>query len=144
VGVGFLYLGLLSGIQNIDLVRANLLKVFFILAYTLFALILFAWKAKVDWLAGFALAPLVLNLTPASQAMEVVSSYADWPEARSEAGRAANFRPRTSGRDRPRAPDVEVGVDLAVGGLRVGREGQGAGGGEQQERGFHFPDHRHK
>jgi len=56
VGVGFLYLGLLSGIQNIDLVRANLLKVFFILAYTLFALILFAWKAKVDWLAGFALA----------------------------------------------------------------------------------------
>src|SRR5262245_33976354 len=38
VGVGFLYLGLLSGIQRIDLVRANLLKVFFVLAYSLVAL----------------------------------------------------------------------------------------------------------
>jgi len=56
VGVGFLYLGLLAGIQRFDLVRANLLKVFFVLAYSLFALILFAWKAKVDWTAGLALA----------------------------------------------------------------------------------------
>ena len=56
VGVGFLYLGLLSGIQRIDLVRANLLKVFFVLAYSLFALLLFAWKAKVEWVAGLALA----------------------------------------------------------------------------------------
>jgi uncharacterized protein len=56
VGVGFLYLGLLAGIQRMDLVRANLLKVFFVLAYSLFALLLFAWKLKVDWQAGFALA----------------------------------------------------------------------------------------
>lgn len=56
VGVGFLYLGLLSGIQGMNLVRANLLKVFFVLAYSLFALLLFVWKAKVDWVAGLALA----------------------------------------------------------------------------------------
>jgi uncharacterized protein len=56
VGVGFLYLGLLSGIQRMDLVRANLLKVFFVLTYSLFALALFAWKDKVDWLAGLGLA----------------------------------------------------------------------------------------
>ena len=56
VGVGFLYLALIAGVQRYDLVRANLLKVFFVLAYSLLALLLFMWKDKVDWTSGMALA----------------------------------------------------------------------------------------
>jgi uncharacterized membrane protein YfcA len=56
VGVGFLYLALLVGIQGYDLIRANLLKVFFVLVYSALALALFAWEGQVHWESGLALA----------------------------------------------------------------------------------------
>jgi hypothetical protein len=56
VGVGFLYLGVLVGIQGLDLVRANLHKVFYILAYSALAVLLFAWKSQVHWSSGLVLA----------------------------------------------------------------------------------------
>ena len=56
VGVGFLYLAVLVGIQGKDLVRANLFKVFYVLAYSALAVLLFAWKSQVNWSSGLVLA----------------------------------------------------------------------------------------
>jgi uncharacterized membrane protein YfcA len=56
VGVGFMYLALLAGLQGYDLIRANLLKVFYVLVYSVLALALFAWAGQVHWLSGLALA----------------------------------------------------------------------------------------
>jgi uncharacterized protein len=56
VGVGFMYLALLAGLQGYDLIRANLLKVFYVLVYSVLALALFAWAGQVRWLPGLALA----------------------------------------------------------------------------------------
>ncbi len=55
-GVGFFYLALLVGVQGLDLVRANLIKVFLILAYSVVALALFAAEGKVAPLQGLVLA----------------------------------------------------------------------------------------
>lgn len=55
-GVGFLYLALLAGAQGLDLVRANLIKVFLILAYSVVALALFAAEGKVAPVQGLVLA----------------------------------------------------------------------------------------
>jgi uncharacterized membrane protein YfcA len=54
-GVGFYILAALSQILHIDLVKANAIKVFVILAFTLVALVSFALAAKVVWLTGFIL-----------------------------------------------------------------------------------------
>lgn len=55
-GVGFLYLALLVGGQGLDLVRANLIKVFLILVYSVIAVVLFASAGQVAWIPGLALA----------------------------------------------------------------------------------------
>lgn len=55
-GVGFFYLALLAGVQGLDLVRANLIKVFLILMYSVAALALFAAEGKVAAVPGLVLA----------------------------------------------------------------------------------------
>ena len=55
-GVGFLYLALLVGVQGMSLVRANLVKVFLVLVYTVIALVLFAAEGQVALVEGVALA----------------------------------------------------------------------------------------
>jgi uncharacterized membrane protein YfcA len=52
-GVGFVYLALLTGVLGLDLVRANAVKVFLVLVYTVLAVALFAWQGR------FALVPAV-------------------------------------------------------------------------------------
>ena len=54
-GVGFLILAATT-MAGLDLVRGNAVKVLSILAYSLFALAIFAWQGKVDWHLGLALA----------------------------------------------------------------------------------------
>jgi hypothetical protein len=54
-GLGFLFLALFST-QGFDLIRANALKVPLVLAFTAFALLLFAFTGLLDWGAGLALA----------------------------------------------------------------------------------------
>jgi uncharacterized membrane protein YfcA len=55
-GVGFLYLALLAGAQGLDLVRANVIKVFLILAYSVVALAMFAAEGMVAPVQGLVLA----------------------------------------------------------------------------------------
>ncbi len=55
-GVGFFYLALLVGLQGLDLVRANHVKVFLILVYSMLALALFMAGGKVALVPGLALA----------------------------------------------------------------------------------------
>ena len=55
-GVGFLYLALLAGAQGMDLVRANLIKVFLILVYSVIAVGMFAAAGQIAWIPGVALA----------------------------------------------------------------------------------------
>jgi uncharacterized membrane protein YfcA len=54
-GVGFLILPALL-IHGFDLVRANAVKIFVILIFTVPALAVFVWHGQVDWLLGFVLA----------------------------------------------------------------------------------------
>jgi hypothetical protein len=54
-GVGFLILPALL-VHGFDLVRANAVKIFVILAFTVPALAVFVWHGQVDWLLGFVLA----------------------------------------------------------------------------------------
>jgi len=54
-GVGFVILAVTTA-GGLDLVRGNSLKVMLVLAFTIPALILFAWSGKVDWVMGTALA----------------------------------------------------------------------------------------
>lgn len=54
-GVGFVILAVTSA-GGLDLVRGNAVKVMLVLAFTVPALALFAWSAKVDWVLGLALA----------------------------------------------------------------------------------------
>jgi uncharacterized membrane protein YfcA len=54
-GVGFLILAVTSA-GGLNLIRGNALKVTLILAFTVPALVLFAWSGKVDWAMGLALA----------------------------------------------------------------------------------------
>ncbi len=56
VGVGFFYLALLSGIHGMDLIRANLIKVFYVLIFTILALGVFALEGQIDWGYGLILA----------------------------------------------------------------------------------------
>jgi uncharacterized membrane protein YfcA len=55
-GVGFFYLALLAGAEGLDLVRANLVKVFLILVYSVLAVVIFMSEGQVALLPGLALA----------------------------------------------------------------------------------------
>lgn len=55
-GIGFLILAALTLIRNIDLVRANAIKVYIVFLYTLVALATFLAAGKVDWALGLVLA----------------------------------------------------------------------------------------
>ena len=55
-GVGFFLLAGLNLASDLDLVKANAVKVVLVLAYTLLAIPVFAWHGQIDWLAGGALA----------------------------------------------------------------------------------------
>lgn len=56
LGVGFFLLaGLVLGCGH-DLVKANAIKLFIILLYTLFALAIFSYNDQVDWISGLLLA----------------------------------------------------------------------------------------
>ena len=56
MGVGFILLATLNLIENYDLVNANAVKVFIVLCYTVFAVIIFAISGKILWLHGLILA----------------------------------------------------------------------------------------
>jgi uncharacterized protein len=55
-GVGFLLISILVGIVGLDLVKTNAHKVFIVAVFTLFALAIFVWGGKVNWLLGAVLA----------------------------------------------------------------------------------------
>jgi len=55
-GVGFIMMAILHKVLRLDLVRVNMHKVFIVGAYTIVALIVFASKGQIVWLAGVLLA----------------------------------------------------------------------------------------
>ncbi|NMM48401.1 sulfite exporter TauE/SafE family protein [Flammeovirgaceae bacterium KN852] len=55
-GVGFLIMAALTGINKLDLIRTNNLKMFVNVVYTAVALIIFAYQIKIEWTAGLWLA----------------------------------------------------------------------------------------
>lgn len=55
-GVGFLFLAGLNLIERYNLVRANAIKLFIILCYTLVAVFIFGFFGKIMWLYGLVLA----------------------------------------------------------------------------------------
>jgi uncharacterized protein len=55
-GVGFIILGSLTYINKISLVRANSIKVFVVLIYTIAALVVFILEDQINWLYGLVLA----------------------------------------------------------------------------------------
>ncbi len=56
VGVGFIFLATLNLVEEFDLIKANAIKVFIIMCYTVFAVIIFAYSGKVIWKYGLVLA----------------------------------------------------------------------------------------
>ncbi len=56
VGIGFILLATLNLIENFSLVRANAVKVFIVMCYTVFAVLVFTLSDKILWLYGFILA----------------------------------------------------------------------------------------
>lgn len=55
-GVGFFLIASLVLVTSKDLVHVNYYKVLIAGVYTVFALIVFIWNGKIDWIAGFTLA----------------------------------------------------------------------------------------
>ena len=55
-GVGFIFLATLNLVENFNLVRANAVKVFIVMCYTFFAVIVFAVSGKIIWGYGLLLA----------------------------------------------------------------------------------------
>jgi uncharacterized membrane protein YfcA len=55
-GVGFILMAILHKVLRLDLVRVNMHKVFIVGVYTIVALVVFASKGQVVWLAGVLLA----------------------------------------------------------------------------------------
>lgn len=55
-GVGFIMIAVLTLVNRYTLVRTNSIKVFVALSYTFFALIIFIWEDRIDWLLGIVLA----------------------------------------------------------------------------------------
>jgi hypothetical protein len=56
LGVGFLLLGGLVLGCGYDLVKANAIKLFIVLVYTIFAIVIFIFHDQIDWLSGLMLA----------------------------------------------------------------------------------------
>ena len=56
VGVGFIFLATLNLVEEYDIIKANAAKVFIILSYTIFTVIIFAYSGKVIWKYGLVLA----------------------------------------------------------------------------------------
>jgi uncharacterized protein len=56
IGVGFILLPILNRVLGLDLVRANMHKVFIIASYTIAALIIFISQIELLWMLGFCLA----------------------------------------------------------------------------------------
>ena len=55
-GVGFIIMAVLTLVNHFTLVKTNSVKVFVVLVYTAFALGVFVWDGKVDWVLGLILA----------------------------------------------------------------------------------------
>ncbi|NQT65104.1 MAG: sulfite exporter TauE/SafE family protein, partial [FCB group bacterium] len=56
VGVGFILLATLNLVEEFDLIKANAVKVFIIMCYTIFVVIIFAYSGKVIWKYGLVIA----------------------------------------------------------------------------------------
>jgi len=56
VGVGFIFLATLNLVEEFDLIKANAAKVFIVMSYTIFVVIIFAFSGKVIWKYGLVLA----------------------------------------------------------------------------------------
>jgi len=56
VGVGFILLATLNLVEDFNLIRANAVKVFIVMCYTFFAVIVFAASDKIIWHYGLLLA----------------------------------------------------------------------------------------
>ncbi|RLC56632.1 MAG: hypothetical protein DRH89_05250 [Candidatus Cloacimonadota bacterium] len=56
VGVGFIFLATLNLVEEFNLIKANAVKVFIIMSYTIFVVIVFAFSGKVIWKYGLVLA----------------------------------------------------------------------------------------
>lgn len=56
VGIGFVLLASLNLIEDYDLIRANAIKVFIVLCYTIFVVIIFAVNGTIIWKYGLILA----------------------------------------------------------------------------------------
>ena len=56
MGVGYFLLAGIVGMAGFDLVKANAIKVFVVLAYAPFTLLVFLWYNQVNWKYGFILA----------------------------------------------------------------------------------------
>lgn len=56
VGVGFIFLATLNLVEEFDLVKANAVKVFIIMFYTFFVVIIFVYSGKVIWKYALLLA----------------------------------------------------------------------------------------
>ena len=56
VGVGFIFLATLNLVEEFDLIKANAVKVFIVMSYTVFVVIIFAFSGKVIWKYGLVLA----------------------------------------------------------------------------------------
>jgi uncharacterized membrane protein YfcA len=56
IGVGFILMPILNRAMGLDLVRTNMHKVFIIATYTVVALLIFANRVELVWIAGLALA----------------------------------------------------------------------------------------
>jgi uncharacterized membrane protein YfcA len=54
-GMGIFTLLLISGVLRYDLLRANAIKTFLVLAITVVALVIFVWHGKVAWVSGLYL-----------------------------------------------------------------------------------------
>ena len=55
-GIGFLVIGVLSIVNNFNLVKTNYIKVFVAIVYTGVSVVVFAYEDKIIWTTGFILA----------------------------------------------------------------------------------------
>lgn len=55
-GVGFIFLATLNLVESFNLVKANAVKVFIVLCYTIIAVIIFTLSQKIVWMYGLILA----------------------------------------------------------------------------------------
>lgn len=55
-GIGFLVIGTLTAVNNMNLVKVNYVKVFVAILYTSVSVLVFAWQGKIVWTIGLVLA----------------------------------------------------------------------------------------